>query len=45
MAVCEICWNNAYLKSRMTGRSQTELYQIELALNEGLHSVNVDDDV
>lgn len=27
MAGCEKCWGNAYMRSRLTGKSQMECYQ------------------
>lgn len=30
MSACEECWSAAYIKSRMTGRSQVDCYAEEL---------------
>lgn len=35
MATCEACWDDAYFRSRLTGRPQAEIYRELLAENDG----------
>ena len=42
MSTCEKCWDEAFFRSRLTGRLQADVYRELLAENEQAHTTDTE---